>query len=69
MVSLAYLKDTKFNCLVLMMTDVGVCGNTFMGRNCSEDALCYLSKDDRLIQSCLCQTGYIGDGFLCEGIT
>ena len=61
--------DKIFTTLIFyMITDIGVCGNTFMGRNCSENAFCYLSEDNRYIQDCSCKNGYIGMGFICQGV-
>ena len=50
-----------------MYVDGSVCGNMVMGETCSENALCYLSEDDRYIENCSCTTGYIGSGFICRG--
>ena len=54
--------------LIVLITDIGACGGMVMGKTCSENALCYLSGNDRFIQNCSCKAGYIGSGFICQGV-
>ena len=39
----------------------------FEGRNCSENALCKVSNDGRIILKCFCMKGFVGNGFICRG--
>lgn len=44
----------------------GICGNMIGNRNCSKDSLCEVSRG-RFLDSCTCNDGYLGNGFVCEG--
>ena len=35
-------------------------------RNCSKDSFCEVSRG-RFLDSCSCNDGYLGNGFVCEG--
>ena len=54
-------------CFVLsLLLDRGICGNMVGNRNCSKDSFCIVSRG-RFLDSCTCNDGYLGNGFVCEG--
>lgn len=49
-----------------VLLDQGVCGNMIGNRNCSKDSFCKVRRG-RFLDSCTCNDGYLGNGFICEG--
>ena len=57
----------KFNILIIIIIDRGVCGNVVPGLKsmCSADALCEVSANGRELLNCSCKEGYLGTGLIC----